>query len=158
MKIDDFFGLALRMARSRWWMYGILPREDYEQEAMLALVVADEKFDSSRGLRFTTYAHHRIKGALINAEHAWMKFNRKTHSSPQFTGIPKNLLARGMTEADIEPLFNLFEGEWFATPARLVLLHGYSVQETADRCGCRINTVHQAVSYWRKRVVIEIAN
>ena len=158
MQIEDHYGLALKLAHERFRVYEILPREDYEQEALLALVLAWNKFDSSREIRFSTFAFYRIKGALINAEQSWQKFHRKTRRVPLHTCLPKSLRARGMTEADINSLFELFEGEWFAAPARLVLLYGRSVIETAELCRYKVNTVHQAVSYFRRRLISELAS
>ncbi|MBX4188980.1 sigma-70 family RNA polymerase sigma factor [Candidatus Parcubacteria bacterium] len=157
-KIEDFFGLAKKLAHSRWWLYEILPREDYEQEAFLALVLAWEKFDPARRLKFSTYAYYRIKGALINAERTWQKFHRKTGSWPRFSTYNLNFRFKGMTEADLEPLVDLFEGEWFTVPAKMVFLEGCTVAETAQACGYTKNAVHQACSYWRRKLVKELAS
>lgn len=40
-------------------------REDIDQEALLTLWQTTEKFKSSKGVKFTTFAQHRINGALL---------------------------------------------------------------------------------------------
>jgi RNA polymerase sigma factor (sigma-70 family) len=41
-----------------------LEKEDVEQEALLALFEAAKKYDQSKGLKFSTYAHYCISGHL----------------------------------------------------------------------------------------------
>jgi len=158
--LSEFFGLALRLARRRWWMHRIMPREDYEQEAMLALVLAGERFSETRGAKFSTFAYPAIGGALINAERTWLGWNRRTRNGPLFLPVSDDLdvPSHGMCDAEIEGLDGTYDGEWFARPARLYLLSGLSVLETARLCNCRPNTVHQAVSYFRRRLRQELAS
>ncbi len=59
-------GLARRKAISR--VNSRLPKGDLEQEAMLGLLVAAEKFDPRRGCRFSTYASWWIMQAIHKAE------------------------------------------------------------------------------------------
>ena len=40
--------------------------QDLVQEGMMALIRAVDRFEPERGLRFTTYAFHRIRGQMIN--------------------------------------------------------------------------------------------
>jgi DNA-directed RNA polymerase specialized sigma subunit len=39
-------------------------QDEFESAALLALVEAAQAFDPTRGVKFTTFAHHRISGAL----------------------------------------------------------------------------------------------
>lgn len=47
--------------------------DDYEGVALLALTEAAGRFDPARGVKFGTYARHRIRGALIDAQVAERK-------------------------------------------------------------------------------------
>ena len=47
--------------------YGILSFEDLVSEGTLGLLRAVEKFDSDKGFKFSTYAHHWIKQAIYRA-------------------------------------------------------------------------------------------
>jgi RNA polymerase sporulation-specific sigma factor len=54
-----------------FWLAGKLKafpsvRQDVVQEGMVALINAVDRFDSTRELRFTTYAYYRIRGQMIN--------------------------------------------------------------------------------------------
>lgn len=54
-----------------FWLVGklrIAPslRQDAVQEGMLALIGAVDRFDVDRGLCFSTYAYHRVRGQIIN--------------------------------------------------------------------------------------------
>jgi RNA polymerase sigma factor (sigma-70 family) len=44
-----------------------IPLEDLEQYGALGLIVAAAHFDPTRGLKFKTYAEHRIRGAILDA-------------------------------------------------------------------------------------------
>ena len=41
-------------------------KQDMVQEGMLALINAVDKFDPAREYKFTTYAYHKIHGAVVN--------------------------------------------------------------------------------------------
>ncbi len=41
-------------------------KQDIIQEGMLALIKSVDAFDPSRGLKFSTFAYHKIHGAMIN--------------------------------------------------------------------------------------------
>jgi RNA polymerase sigma factor (sigma-70 family) len=44
-----------------------IPLEDLEQYGALGLIVAATHFDPTRGLKFKTYAEHKIRGAILDA-------------------------------------------------------------------------------------------
>ena len=60
--VADNTGLAIAFAR-RYRDRGV-PTEDLEQIALEALVVSVDRFDPTRGVRFSTYAARLIEGAL----------------------------------------------------------------------------------------------
>lgn len=64
-------GLARRLAR-RYRGAGI-PDDDLTQAAVVALIVAIDRFRGERGVRFTTYAAARIHGELrhVLRDHGW---------------------------------------------------------------------------------------
>ncbi len=63
--ITQHLGLA-RKAASRYARVQGVPIEDTEEysEAVVALIRAAEQFDGSRGITFSTYATHKIRGYL----------------------------------------------------------------------------------------------
>lgn len=155
--VEEHMGLALRLARRRRRMHDVMPREDYEQEAFLALVVAAEKYDSTKGAKFSTFAFHRISGALINAEREWLNYNRRLRTGPTFSELrpEHDRPFEGMSNAAAEALPLLFPGTWFSRLARLHLFGGMTPYEVAQLAGCTVNAVHKAVSTWRQAFVAE---
>lgn len=63
--VTQHLGLA-RKAASRYARAQGVPIEDTEEysEAVVALIRAAEQFDGSRGITFSTYATHKIRGYL----------------------------------------------------------------------------------------------
>ena len=51
----------------RYAALGILARQDLEQEGALGLIRAAERYDPSRGVRFSTYAQRFADGAMLDA-------------------------------------------------------------------------------------------
>lgn len=62
--IMSYLPLAKRMAHNAS-IRGIVPRDDLESEAIMALTVAIDKFDPERGTRISTPASIEIKSALM---------------------------------------------------------------------------------------------
>lgn len=58
--------LAVRLA-ARFKPFGIMTADDYEAVALEALWIAAQRFDESKGVKFTTYAYHYIRGACRRA-------------------------------------------------------------------------------------------
>lgn len=58
-------GLAIAIAHKHAWC-GLAP-DDLEQEAMVGLLNAVDRFDPSRGISFSTFATYYIRGAVMKA-------------------------------------------------------------------------------------------
>lgn len=67
-----YVALARRAARpfqDGWPHY----RDEFEGAALLALVQAAESFDPRRNVRFSTFAYHRIRGALRDVQRQFLE-------------------------------------------------------------------------------------
>jgi RNA polymerase sigma factor (sigma-70 family) len=53
------------------------PKEDLEQEAALALVLAARKFDPGRGVRFVTYAMWWVRARVQQASRRWYHLSQE---------------------------------------------------------------------------------
>lgn len=81
--VEGYLGLvtaiAIRLAEA-------LPRsidiEDLKQSGIIGLIDAVAKFDSATGVSFTTYAKHRIRGAMLDSlrEFDWMSRDGRAHN------------------------------------------------------------------------------
>jgi len=52
--------------RMPMWLPPYLGREELESAGILGLMDALEKFDEEKGIKFETYAEHRIRGAILD--------------------------------------------------------------------------------------------
>ncbi len=70
-----YMALARRVARpfKAGWPHNW---EDFESAALYALVEAAESFDPTRNVRFSTYAYHRIVGALRDVQRELIALSR----------------------------------------------------------------------------------
>jgi RNA polymerase sigma factor for flagellar operon FliA len=50
--------------RSFAGLQGLVPRDDMISAGMLGLVEAAHRYDESRGVKFSTFAYHRVRGAV----------------------------------------------------------------------------------------------
>lgn len=85
--VGSFVPLALKLARAHWRRRRRFQLDDYRQEACLALVIAAQRFDATRGILFTTFAHVRIVGALIDADRRWSDYSRHGYGAPEFLNL-----------------------------------------------------------------------
>ncbi|MFA6540333.1 MAG: sigma-70 family RNA polymerase sigma factor [Bacteroidota bacterium] len=63
------FGLVKSIARSiafRSTKSGVLTEDDLVQYGMFGLIDAIERFDAHKGVKFETFAYHRIRGAILD--------------------------------------------------------------------------------------------
>jgi RNA polymerase sigma factor FliA len=90
--IVSYTGLVRALA---WKIHQKLPRqidlEDLVGYGMIGLAEAATTFDPARGYRFTTYAFHRIRGAILDglSKMSWFRierFNDGTYRPPQGDG------------------------------------------------------------------------
>lgn len=63
--VEENLGLA-RQCAHRWHLKCHLPYEELEQVAYIGLIRATERFDKSRGNKFSTFAVPRINGQIVN--------------------------------------------------------------------------------------------
>lgn len=63
--VEQNLGLA-RQCAHRWHLKCHLPYEELEQVAYIGLIRATERFDKTRGNKFSTFAVPRINGQIIN--------------------------------------------------------------------------------------------
>ncbi len=61
----DHLGLVNRVVdRSFAGLYGLVSRDDMIGAGMVGLVEAAHRFDESKGVKFSTFAYHRVRGAV----------------------------------------------------------------------------------------------
>jgi RNA polymerase sigma factor (sigma-70 family) len=70
-----------------------IPLEDLEQYGALGLIVAAAHFDPTRGLKFKTYAEHKIRGAILDAIRKETRV-RSGQSAPPIEWVSLDGLAR----------------------------------------------------------------
>jgi RNA polymerase sigma factor for flagellar operon FliA len=84
-----------------WKVHRKLPRhvdlEDLVSYGQLGLVEAARDFDASRGSQFTTYAYHRIRGAIFDGLAKMNWFNQFDYHSGRYEKMAGEVLAN---EAD----------------------------------------------------------
>jgi RNA polymerase sigma factor (sigma-70 family) len=151
-------------------------REELESTAYMALVEAAQRFDPSRGVGFSAYARHRIRGALRD-------FQRLIYS-----GGSRSAAVRGRGFQRINPLdeqhgvvlgiepdepvgtrIEAVEAveHWLkrlprahAAACRLIYIHGKSQDEAASEVGCSksyLSRVHREAINWLIREYHEIS-
>lgn len=67
VRFQPKIALLARKVQSRVPPHALLQVEDLVSVGAIGLFDAFDRFDSSRGIRFTTYAEHRVRGAMIDA-------------------------------------------------------------------------------------------
>ncbi len=146
-----YMPLAKAMARrlTASWPAGA---DDFRSAASLALVEAAQAFDESRGVDFSTYARHRIRGALIDARRAFLcgGWRGDLSMAPHFEPLGPGSESRGRvygTTAD-EPIGVEMETEEDvayclsrltprqAAAFRRIYLDGKTQEEAATLDGC----------------------
>ena len=81
-------------------------RDDFESASMLALVESARRFDPDRACKFSTYAQHRIWGALRDFQRSLVALGYRCDpkAAPLLTGLPKDPERKGrMLGADAMP-------------------------------------------------------
>jgi RNA polymerase sigma factor (sigma-70 family) len=75
-------GLVARIAAHYRGQKGI-PFEDLEAEGILGLVQAARNFDPGWAVKFSSFATHRVRGAIKNLIDRWREFERLDEASDQ---------------------------------------------------------------------------
>lgn len=126
--------------------------DDFRAAASLALVEAAQAFDESRGVDFSTFARHRIRGALIDARRNLLcdGWRGDLSLAPRFEPLGPAAEARGRvfgSTAD-DPIGSEMETEddvafclsrlspRQATAFRHIYLDGKTQEEAAELDGC----------------------
>lgn len=136
--------------------------EEFESAALLALVEAAQSFDPSRNVKFATFAHYRIWGALRDVQRALIApgWRSRPEHAPAVSSLTQNAEEHGRVlgaEPD-PPVGGEFEAADFvenwlrklppkhAAACREIYVHGRSQSEAAERLGCsksRLSHLHK---------------
>jgi RNA polymerase sigma factor (sigma-70 family) len=148
-------------------------QDEFESAALLALVQAAQAFDPTRGVKFTTFAHHRISGALRDLRRELYSRGGRGDVASQragtefheFQGLGIDAEAHGHligAEAD-EPVGTELENldtieNWIrqlprthSLAFRHIYLDGKTKEETARLVGCSkayLTRLHQEAITW----------
>jgi RNA polymerase sigma factor (sigma-70 family) len=142
-------------------------RDEFESAALLALVEAAQSFDPSRKVDFATFARHRIRGALLNAQRELFSFTRRcrAENAPRFQPLEHDSEVRGQVVAsgvaspvgaDLEAA-DAVENWLRKLPAmqsaafRHIYLDGKTQEEAAALVGCSrsaMSRIHQETITW----------
>ncbi len=137
-------------------------KEEFESAALLALVEAAQSFDSSRNVKFATFARYRIWGALRDVQRSLITAGWKCdlENAPKINGLAHDSEDHGrilMTEPD-RPIGQVYEGDEFvegclrnmppkhARACREIYLNGKTQGEAAKLVGCsksRLSYLHK---------------
>lgn len=137
-------------------------RDDFESAACCALCEAAGTFDPDRGVKFSTFLHHRVWGALRDVQRSLVALGWRCDPAhaPVITGLPKNPEGKGrVLGADtMEPVGQDIEVSdsvenllrklpvRHATVCRQVYIHGRNQHEAARQLGCsqsRLSFLHR---------------
>ncbi len=137
-------------------------RDDFESAACCALVEAAGTFDPERGVKFSTFLHHRVWGALRDVQRSLVALGWRCDPAhaPLITGLPRDPEGKGrVLGADtMDPVGQGIEDEEaveillrrlpskHARVCRQVYLHGKSQHEAARDLGCsqsRLSFLHR---------------
>ncbi|MDG3003406.1 sigma-70 family RNA polymerase sigma factor [Paludisphaera mucosa] len=126
--------------------------DDYRATACLALVEAAQSFDESKGVDFATFARHRIRGALINAQRGFFSdgWRGSAEFAPKFQPLAPDSEVRGRvvgTHPDQPVGARLEEQDSLehclrrlpsrhAAAFRHIYLDGKTQEEAAELLGC----------------------
>ena len=118
--IESNMRLVINIARS--YHCRTLPLEDLIQEGALGLIQAIERFDPTRGFRFSTYATHWIRQAIGRAIDAKSKAIRLPSHVSQTLRKIEHIKEAMMTEAGQEPTVEQISAALGMTPTRVAAL------------------------------------
>ena len=115
--------------------------QDLIQEGMVALIEAVDRYDSTRGVKFITYAYYRIKGHMINF------LERSEAKAPEPVEIDETFHRRELFY-DEDWLVDLEEAMGSLTPSEaeiITAIHikGLTVKELARRKGVDISYIYR---------------
>ena len=94
-EVESLLPMLRRLARScerRWSLPAGVEHDDLVDEAVLALLLASRRFDSTRGCSFRTFGSYAAKGAMIDQlRKRWTTLNREAPAlaEPQMAYDPE---------------------------------------------------------------------
>jgi RNA polymerase sigma factor (sigma-70 family) len=147
-RITNLFPMAVKQAH-KYFNSGV-PVDDLVQLAMLGLCEADARFDSTRGLQFSTYAMWYIRGRLSD-------YFRKRHSRgfprlPHEYDIPHNFGHEEHVDNADHVSYVLSN---LSYPERVAIewtyLHDQRVQTIADHLDCSKAWVYELKTTAKRR-------
>jgi RNA polymerase sigma factor (sigma-70 family) len=141
--------------------------DDFESVAYVALVEAARLFDPDRNVKFSTFAHHRIRGALIDLQKKLIvsRYRNGSETSPTFQrlGDDTEQYGRVLCATPEEPVGTELEAveaveSWLRTipgsharACRHIYIEGLSQDEVAERIGCSksyVSKLHREALAW----------
>ncbi|WP_337175593.1 sigma-70 family RNA polymerase sigma factor [Paludisphaera sp.] len=146
-----YMPLAKSMARRLATVFAF-GADDFRAAAALALVEAAQAFDESRGVDFSTFARHRIRGALIDARRNFLcgGWRGDLSLAPRFEPLSPGSESRGQlygatadepvgiemeTEEDVAFCLGRLSPRQ-AAAFRRIYLEGRTQEEAAELDGC----------------------
>jgi RNA polymerase sigma factor (sigma-70 family) len=136
--------------------------EEFESAALLALVEAAQSFDPSRNVKFATFAHYRIWGALRDVRRSLIApgWRSRPEHAPAVSSLTQNAEEHGrvLGVEPAPPVGGEFEAADFvenwlrklpprhAAACREIYVHGRTQSEAAERLGCsksRLSRLHK---------------
>lgn len=82
---------------------------DFQQYALLGLIEAIERFDSSRGATFTTYATYRIRGAILSGIEKYTEQQQQIAHRSRLRTERKRALTESVVAEITDPFLQLAE-------------------------------------------------
>jgi RNA polymerase sigma factor for flagellar operon FliA len=136
---------------------GLVEYEDLLQDAYLGAMDAVDRYDESLGFALTTFAHRRIRGAVIDGIRGRDNLKRSYRQALKQAGVTVNVLSldRSHDEEESMTLLGLIEDE-AATLALSRLEDADAVRRAVDRLPARLHYVVTEY-YWRGRTLLDIA-
>lgn len=137
---------------------GLVEYEDLLQDAYLGAMDAVDRYDESLGFALTTFAHRRIRGAVIDGIRGRDNLKRSYRQALKQAGVTVNVLSLDRSHDEEESsmtLLGLIEDE-AATLALSRLEDADAVRRAVDRLPARLHYVVTEY-YWRGRTLLDIA-
>lgn len=138
---------------------GLVEYEDLLQDAYLGAMDAVDRYDESLGFALTTFAHRRIRGAVIDGIRGRDNLKRSYRQALKEAGVTINVLSLDRSHDEQAPssmtLLGLIEDE-AATLALSRLEDADAVRRAVDRLPARLHFVVTEY-YWAGRTLLDIA-
>lgn len=169
---------SLKMARAiayKMWNKGLkarYTREEIEAEAYYGLVHALQSYDSTKGVKFTSYAYPCIKGRIINLarldkyyynnkenverKHLSIDYSYENTTLNDFLAIECKEIETIEINDTLKPIYKLDRG--LLEPLVAYYIEDFTQQEIANMMGLSVNAVNNRImrAKYKLREVITI--